>query len=185
MKNLLLEAYRRADGDDCYDGTYSLGWGNYRKALCRQYAWAVPNDEAIRALVALGPIIEIGAGTGYWAALVNQAGGDVVAYDIKPHDNHWCRGNHMPICTGGPEVAQAHPHRALMLCWPPCAESMGCDALLAYEGDTLIYIGEGNYGCTGDEEMHALMGALYQEVKKVEIPRWRGMYDSLTIWHRK
>ena len=36
-----------------------------RAGLTAKYAWAVPTDEAIDAVVALSPLVEIGAGTGY------------------------------------------------------------------------------------------------------------------------
>ena len=30
------------------------------------------------------PIVELGAGTGYWAAMLARRGADVIAYDIEP-----------------------------------------------------------------------------------------------------
>lgn len=38
-----------------------------RDVLVRDYAWAIPNHEAIEACAALSPIVEVGAGSGYWA----------------------------------------------------------------------------------------------------------------------
>jgi hypothetical protein len=43
-----------------------------------------PNQPALDSIAALSPIIEVGAGTGYWAALLRHAGADVVAYDEQP-----------------------------------------------------------------------------------------------------
>jgi hypothetical protein len=47
-----------------------------RHALVDRYGWAIPTDEAIAALVELSPLVEIGAGRGYWAHLLRQAGAD-------------------------------------------------------------------------------------------------------------
>mgnify|MGYP001603501330 CR=1 FL=1 len=59
-----------------------------REILVRLYAWAVPTEEVIRTLVKHAPIVEIGAGTGYWAHLIHQMGGDILAYDqIVPQDD--------------------------------------------------------------------------------------------------
>jgi hypothetical protein len=47
--------------------------------------FAVPNQVALQTIANLaGPVIQMGAGAGYWAALLQQNGIDVVAYDINP-----------------------------------------------------------------------------------------------------
>ena len=46
-----------------------------RTWACREYAYAVPCDEALNALAALDrPIVEAGAGTGYWANALRTRG---------------------------------------------------------------------------------------------------------------
>ena len=75
-----------------------------RKKLIWAYSWAVPSDEAVWALAELGPIVELGAGTGYWAWLIAQAGGKARAIDRAPeHPPRW-----VEIATGGPEIGRAH-----------------------------------------------------------------------------
>lgn len=46
-----------------------------------QYSEAVPTADAVRRLAALGSIVEVGAGGGYWARLIQDVGGDVLATD--------------------------------------------------------------------------------------------------------
>jgi len=55
-----------------------------RELACGRYAWAVPCTEALTALRRLSPLVEIGAGTGYWARLLAGHGADVAAYDLAP-----------------------------------------------------------------------------------------------------
>jgi hypothetical protein len=55
-----------------------------REWACHLYAFAAPNNHALKALAAVAPIIEVGAGVGYWALLLRQAGVDVVATDELP-----------------------------------------------------------------------------------------------------
>ena len=55
-----------------------------RTFACRAYAFAVPNAEALAVLRQHSPLVEWGAGTGYWAALLQRAGADVVALDWQP-----------------------------------------------------------------------------------------------------
>jgi hypothetical protein len=54
--------------------------------LRRMYSWAVPTDEAIAAIANASPfgVVEVGAGTGYWAMLLRHRGVDVLAYDRTP-----------------------------------------------------------------------------------------------------
>ena len=38
-----------------------------RKDAVQQYAWAVPTEEALDVLSEHAPLVEVGAGSGYWA----------------------------------------------------------------------------------------------------------------------
>ena len=68
-------------------------------ALRRRYAWAVPDERALRILEHFGPIVEVGAGKGYWASLLAARGVDVVAYDAMPPPDAFAR-----VAVGGPDV---------------------------------------------------------------------------------
>lgn len=60
-----------------------------RKDLAREYAWAIPAPRVLEWLVEQingRPVVESGAGTGYWAWQLSQLGVDIVAYDAKPPD---------------------------------------------------------------------------------------------------
>ena len=46
--------------------------------LRREYAWALPDERALRVLEAYAPLVEVGAGKGYWASLLHARGVDVV-----------------------------------------------------------------------------------------------------------
>ncbi|GBG26251.1 Hypothetical Protein FCC1311_024722 [Hondaea fermentalgiana] len=48
------------------------------------YAYAVPTRGALKEIVNLGSIVEVGAGTGYWAYHLRTMGANVVAADIAP-----------------------------------------------------------------------------------------------------
>lgn len=131
----------------------------------RAYAWGIPTVEAIaliRHYARLG-VVEVGAGTGYWASLLASGGVDIVAYDEAPVDQpalngfHALRGSHSgnvrafsPVACGGPTDAARHTQRALLLVWPPSESepaipahmaSLALDTLRAYQGDTVFYVG--------------------------------------------
>lgn len=129
----------------------------------RHYPEYVPTDEAVDTLVAESPIVEIGAGNGYWAYVVNEAGGDVIPTDIHAPDvdpdsypvTHGVR----PDDEDAYEMTQwaavrehdhrgvtEYPERNVLLCHPeglPWTEEF-----LGLLGDEqrLIYIGEWGMG---------------------------------------
>jgi len=159
-----------------------------RNTLVREYAWAVPTTEAIEAIVRYSPIVEIGAGTGYWAKLVDDCGGDIIAFDALPPSlkkNPQARGQWYNIEIGGPTKAKEYSDRTLFLCWPPYNETFAQDCLDYYKGDTLIYVGEGPGGCTGDDAFHETLRREWKIVEHVDMPAWMGLHDYMTIHKRK
>ena len=142
--------------------------------LRRLYSWGLPSDAALACIArcagATG-VVEVGAGTGYWARVLSRRGVDVRAYDAAPVD---CvsahNGHHVLLAHTSPppfaavfrrdarDAAAAHPRRCLLLCWPPPeddeslppeARSMAADALGAYKGATVCFVGEGAPGAPG------------------------------------
>lgn len=160
-----------------------------RETVVGRYAWAIPNVRAVETLVALGPLVEIGAGTGYWAYLVTQAGGDVVAYDECPPGvrvkNRWCDAvTWHPVHKGGADSSAAYPDRALFLCWPPYAQPMASSCLEGFTGNTLAYVGEREGGCTGDRSFFDMLRRAWVPIERVALPQWPSIYDELVIYER-
>lgn len=174
----------------------NLGWSRsvdefkFRQEWTAAYAWAIPSEEALATIKKYGPIVEIGAGTGYWAHLLRQRGVDILAYDRNPPPNEgnfhhknakcWTTVEH-----GGPGIAAAHSDRTLFLCWPPYDTPMAADCLAAYTGKTVIYIGESWGGCTGDNKFFAELDANWEQVEEVDIPQYSWIHDYLYVYRRK
>lgn len=194
---------------DMWASMQPIDWDNFeaayeaRRKSVSHYAWAVPTEDAIRRIIECGPVVEIGAGSGYWASLIAQLGGDVVAYDqYEPSENkdYPFEQGWFKVDEGGPEKAAEHSDRALFLCWPPYAMSFAFECLKAYQGDTVIFVGEGTGGCTGDDDFFQAIGEDtyslsdsatrkgaddWEEVECVTIPQWEGLHDHMTIYRRK
>lgn len=141
---------------DDYSMSESARRYRLRRKLVRRYSWAIPNDEALDAIAALGPVVEVGAGTGYWAKLLAERGVDVVAYDIHtPGSGKNTYGHHtswFDVKQGNVEVVREHPDRTLFLCWPPFDDPMAAEAAYWYQGEHIAYIGEWTSGCTASQE---------------------------------
>lgn len=82
-----------------------------------------PSNEAVNTLVEMGPLVEIGAGAGYWARLLRDRGSDILAFDQMPVEhNSWTTDVVAPwteVDLGGIEMLHEHPDRAVFVCWPP------------------------------------------------------------------
>lgn len=160
-----------------------------REKHVTQYAWAVPTPEAIAEIAKLSPIVEVGAGSGYWTKLLREAGTRVTPYDANPYPifNAWVSFSHAAISKGGPRQALRHgrEHWTLMLSWPPYADPMAAESLRLHKGEHVVYIGEQDGGCTGDDAFHELLAERYEETSWLSLPRWPGLHDYLTIWRRR
>lgn len=158
-----------------------------RYELVTTHAWAVPSVEAIDMIVKHSPagVVEIGAGTGYWARLLRERGLFVMAFDEAPHDNPQAQGTWSPVEKGGPEKAALWPQLTLFLCWPPYNLPMAHECLRAYSGSTVAYVGEGYGMATGDDAFHDELEDNWDLIDEVALPRWFGIRDDLHIYKRK
>lgn len=159
-----------------------------RRELVTRFAWAVPGPEALAALARLGPLVESGAGTGYWAALLAGSGVDIVACDAQPAPpgRQW-----YPVTTLDAVAAvRRHRDRTLLLCWPPYdSDAAGYDALRGCRGEMFVYIGDapvgdGPDGATGTPRLHRELALNWAPVATVPLPNWPGLRDRLTLYRR-
>lgn len=167
------------------DGSHRRRWD-----LSALYSFAVPTEKALRLIASFGPVVEIGAGTGYWATLLRHRGCDVAAYDLlgEAFDEWFPTGQWGGVEKGGAEKAALHADRTLLIVWPPYDDPMALDALTAYRdagGNRLVYVGEGWGGCTGDDAFHGVInGPDWTETHELAIPQWFGINDRLSAYER-
>jgi len=155
-----------------------------------RYSFAIPSAEVVGAILPLGPIIELGAGSGYWAEVLGRAGADVAAYDDGSwnykRDKVWDRTWH-EVHQGGPEDIAKENRPTLLLCWPDYDTPFAarCEQIHRESGGSWIaYVGEGEGGCTGDDEFHAALYKHWKVAKTIRIPQWMGLHDRLEIHER-
>lgn len=192
MKNPMLDLYNEAL---CGVDLYSISSWELRedisdlrqkqwdvRSLCQsRYAWAIPDEDAVQLIARYSPIVEVGAGTGYWAWMISQVGGEIECFDnYSSHvDKH---GLWYPVRFGGSETADTKD--SLFLCWPPYNSCFAYNCIRNHRGKHVIYIGEGHEGCTADNNFHEYLIAHYTRIESYQHPRWEGIYDTLTIWER-
>ncbi|GAA1978329.1 hypothetical protein [Kitasatospora viridis] len=166
--------------------------GASRQQLCTQYAWSIPSPGDITWMVEqLGgrAVVEVGAGTGYWAWQLEQAGVDVAAYDPLPPgwENRWCSGGpYTTVLVEGAEAAAAHPDRVLLMVWPPHQGEHARHALSVYQGDLLLYAGEGWGGANADDGFYELLDEEWVEVSASPAHvNWWGIRCRLAAYRRQ
>ena len=162
-----------------------------RHSLCVTFSWSIPSPGDIEWITSrLGGkgIVEPGAGGGYWAWQLAQAGADVAAYDLvpaAPGNRFAVRGWH-PVMAGDQYAVTAHPDRSMLLCWPSDGGSWARQALAAFGGDQLFYAGEGSGGCCADDEFFALLDAGWDEAGICPHHiSYSGIHCYLTEYRRK
>jgi hypothetical protein len=161
-----------------------------RNLLTGQYAWAIPDSRALECIARYSPIVEIGAGTGYWASLLRLLGADVIAYDQSPppspdHASWDERSTFTEVLQGTEDCVAQHPERTLFLCWPPAGDEMASRALGMTKAQHFIYVGWHDDDVTGDDAFHQLLKEQWQLVDEVTIPQWPEMKDKLFVYRRR
>lgn len=174
-------------------------------ALTRRYAYGVPDDNQLSILAEHAPIIEMGAGTGYWSHLSREWYVEHLAFDFRPplaHKEDRRDGNgyridpngfadeveYTAVNYGEPRhlIAYQRTH-TLFLCWPPMS-SMSFDCLNSYfAGKTIIFVGEFDLiipGCTANLKFCQRLNHEFDKVSEVEVPNWPERKSTLTVWKR-
>ncbi|KZM73342.1 hypothetical protein [Nocardia terpenica] len=160
------------------------------RSLVGTFAHAIPSPGDIGWIVERlygKGIVEIGAGSGYWAWQLARAGVDVIAYDLHvdpDHRSHFGRFYHH-VEPGDARKAAEHPDRALMLVWPTDGNAYAARALDAYSGETLIYVGSDRGGCTADSEFFDRLARDWRRVGTSPSHfTWLGIPSRISFWRR-
>lgn len=162
--------------------------------LCSRFAWTVTSPDTVEFVAKhLGSVaVDPMAGSGYWAYLLQQLGVNVAAYDKHPagvgspnkyhKDSSWIPVTAMDAACA---VGRSAPQRSLLLSWPPYDDSTGADVLTRFTGSRLVYIGEGEGGCCGDDRMFKLLDDMWLRVAEHDPVQWCGMHDWVTVYDRR
>lgn len=152
-----------------------------RRELAALFAWAIPDEGTLAVLCEHVPLVECGAGTGYWAALLQARGADVVPYDLAPPGRPWTGIRRADSVA----AARASGNRALFLCWPPFdGDRASYAALRAFRGDVFLYAGGGADGPTGTVRFHRELALNWHPAEQAALANWPGLRDRLVVYRR-
>lgn len=196
--------------------TLSLWRDACRDRICQWSAFACPDREAtslIRQFCSPSEsLLELGAGTGYWAHQLRKEGIKVVATDKTGSSStlensaanmneyhgwfpHWSTvqplsasfslaGKAKKGGSGHSVKDLARACSVLLLVYPPPNESMAADALRSFRGDRFIYAGEFR-GDTGDKHFEAALHRDWSCQGVKPLPNWGNTAARISFWVRK
>ncbi len=163
-----------------------------RSELVSKYAYAVPSQNVLATFKQYQPILEIGAGTGYWAFLLRKMGIKVEAFEpyLVTKGNAWfpkSTKSWTTVLAGDETVVTKYPHYTLFMCYPPGRTMVAYNALKAYKGKHVIYVGEaaGVAPGEGQDKFHDLLKKEWHLEKRLDTPQWPGLYDACFVYRRK
>lgn len=176
MSNPYLDEFEELQETNSFRGQQ---WFGQRQRLVEEYSWAVPNEEVLAYLSEFDSLYEAGAGSGYWAHLLEERGVDVTPVDIDPPSNTWTEVHEKKFQELEEEVVE----EPVLIVWPPLKGALSSD-VAKNSPSHILYVGEIG-GCTGDELFFELLEEKYGLVAKIEIPSYAGIYDDFYHYVRK
>ena len=149
--------------------------------------------------------MEVGAGVGYWALMLRNAGVDVYAYDKQPAStffnkrakNYVGNSKKMPtneyhgrfdawtVVAYGEATTSSNSKRVLFLCYPPPKDPMALKALRCHTGDRIAHVGEMR-GDTGTKEFEEELSMRWvRHCDPIALPNFGDTCYALTLWTRR
>lgn len=184
------------------DGSARLAFA--QMLLQSVYTYAIPSPETIKWIgeVCGGrPVLELGAGRGYWAAQLARSKIVVHAYDSEPPGT--VDNASFPRSAGQQDVwhevravrdlrscVEDHANHVLFLCWPPgWGSSMAAESLRAFGdvgGDLVIFAGQQRGGMNGTDEFFDLLDAEWKlDSADANFVSWWNLQDVAQAWKRR
>ena len=146
----------------------------------------MPDEGIIETVAEHGPLLEIGAGLGYWSYEVKQAGGEIIATDIGEterwpwEEDYWCDVEKMSAL----DAVNTYPDHNLLVIWPSYDETWAYKALEASTCEYVLYVGEYYEGCTADVKFHRKLFTEF-DVRVVPMMQFDAIHDDLYVCKRK
>jgi len=166
-----------------------------RGDIIMEYAFSIPCYSILEKIAHYSPILEIGAGSGYWAMCLSELGADVIALDKRPPEeaqpwdwqsgNAWFDDTWYAVDEGDEKSAALFPDRALFMAWPMPFDPMAYNTLHHYKkagGHTLIYLGDPK--SSGDERFHDELKK-HKLLEEHEVMGWPRMPEVLQVYSLK
>eukprot|EP01060_Flectonema_neradi_P039898 TRINITY_DN8949_c3_g1_i1.p1 TRINITY_DN8949_c3_g1~~TRINITY_DN8949_c3_g1_i1.p1 ORF type:complete len:808 (+),score=149.83 TRINITY_DN8949_c3_g1_i1:84-2426(+) len=167
----------------------------------RKYSWSIPTPEALNKIKEHLPIVEIGAGTGYWAHCLERSGvspSELLCFDCSstwlPYLNDYQDGSacavdccyYSALQQGPPDVVSNHNDKTLLLMWPDFMGlgDFGHQTLMQYSGSTIITVGEwsdATLGAYSPDLQNTFSGQSFSTAFQLKVSREFDLIDTISL----
>lgn len=165
--------------------TESLSWGEYgwepidNTSILRKYPEYLPTDKNLETIVEYSPLLEVGAGNGYWSKKIDSSGGKIVSTDIFPHDFK-NEKTFYDISKEDHTIVLKHKDKSVLLCHPPSSD-WSLDLLEMMEkGQEIIFVGE-VYGCDATPDFFKYLQTCFDIIEVQDVIDWKSHNAKLII----
>jgi hypothetical protein len=160
-----------------------------REQYLRSFGCCKWSEAAMAALVALSPLVELGAGNGQWAAELARRGADVLAFDDGsmppiPPQRAPDMAAQARVQAGDERVAAQHSDRTLLLVCPPPTD-MPLRCVRQYKGARLAYVGEGRGGAHGDAAFFDELERKWRVTAVIQVEPFKECHEKLFLLERR
>lgn len=163
-----------------------------RDRFISTFGFSVPCREALDLIVQHGPIVEVGAGTGAWAKLIQNRGAEVIATDTctehradEPGRTHYGfdHGRWAKVIELGAAQAVETYQGTVFCSWPSLDSTWLKEAGEAMQpGRHLIVVRE---ECTAGPETWDYIEGAFERVGGCALPTFPGIHDYLEVWRKE
>jgi hypothetical protein len=195
---LTKEAYGLFD-NDYRNFELNMALMTMRDSYIRQYGFYIVSEGFIENTVnyfGKSKILEVGAGSGFLSACLQNAGIDIVPTEAHLVDNHYGFKNNYTEIIEEDSIKYLKNNKdkfdTILMSWPNYSSPFAYQiAKNMASGQTLIYIGEGYGGCTADDRFFDYMEK-YADVLEDETHKfnessfsWSGIHDRVRVFKKK
>jgi hypothetical protein len=182
--------FKKNNIEDTLYNNRTIRNGALREEVIKRYGFAILTQDIVNRLKPYQPILEVGAGLGYWAYECKKAGLDYIATDKNTPANNDYFSVDTPRwtsieTTSSRKAIEKYPDRILLICWP----DYGCDwafsTLVAYTNKYLIYVGEMESGCCANDKFFNEIDKNWSEIEDLGLKSFYCIHDSAVVYKRK
>ena len=159
-----------------------------REKFINRYGFAILTRGAIEEIRPYAPLLELGAGSGYWSYELQNYGIDVIATDPRTEmfrmfkdagvkEGRWPKSYTTIETINSVDAVRKYPDRNLLIVWPSLGDSWAADALRVFTGQVVVYMGEGAGDACAEDRFFDLLDQRFSDQVCVRMPHFWGLYD--------
>jgi hypothetical protein len=155
----------------------------------KTWAYALPTQKALDTIMLYSGkkgFLEVAAGIGYWASLLEEMHADIIATDIKDKErDKFFKGDHEyteVIKMDALTAIQEYRDRTLIMVYPHSDDDWPIEVLQVYTGEYLILVyGD---GCISDQ-LGEILWDFWDAVVELSVTHWPIIPAQMTVYQRK